>query len=157
MNFFYIPLFLIFSFLVSVKAMAEVALKPFQTDGCTLFIDGTPSKPGLWRSCCVEHDLRYWFGGSSEDMDSADLRLKSCVKQIAGESIARTIYTGVRAGHYSPIKNKTAWNWGWVLKREKVALNLEEITVAINELKKLKLDHEKVNVDDFIKMNFPDK
>ena len=142
--------------LTSSDVYAEYKLKPFATDGCTLFVDGTPRKPGLWRSCCVTHDLRYWFGGSQMDMDSADLSLKSCVQNLAGESWARTIYTGVRAGHYSPIKNKTAWSWGWVTKREKIPLNEMEIIVAKAELRLLKLDHEKISIDDFIKINFPE-
>jgi len=149
------PIILLFSFFISFSAKAENSLKPFFTDGCTLFVDGTPSKPGLWRPCCVEHDLRYWVGGSTDDMDRTDLKLKSCVQKIAGEHWARTIYTGVRAGHYSPIKNKTAWSWGWTNRREKVALNSQEISIVITELKKLKLDSEKVSMDEFIKNNFP--
>lgn len=136
-------------------ALAESKLKAFETDGCTMFLDGTPRQPGLWRSCCVEHDLRYWFGGSQQDMDQTDLRLKACVQTIAGEQWARTIYAGVRAGHYSPIKNKSAWNWGWTFKREKISLNQEEIKIAQAELKQLRLENENVNIDEFIKANFP--
>ena len=34
---------------------------PFTTDGCTLWPDG------FWQSCCVEHDMAYWCGGSAEE------------------------------------------------------------------------------------------
>jgi hypothetical protein len=132
---------------------AEIKLKPFETDGCTMFIDGTPKEPGLWKNCCIEHDLRYWFGGSTEDMDATDLRLKSCVEKIAGATWANLIYTGVRTGHHSPVKNKTQWNWGWTEKREYKKLTPEEIVVIKEEL--LNLNLPQVDMADFMKFYFP--
>lgn len=132
---------------------AEIKLKTFETDGCTLFTDGTNEKPTLWRHCCVEHDLRYWFGGSEPDMDATDLRLQSCVEKVAGANWAKIIYTGVRAGHHSPIKNKYVWNWGWSKKREKTPLTAAEIAYVLSELRVLAV--KEVNIDDFIKVNFP--
>lgn len=139
--------------LMSPSLKAQIKLKPFETDGCTLFVDGTYTKPGLWKHCCVEHDLRYWFGGSERDMDQADLRLRSCVQKVGGDEWAYVIYSGVRAGHHSPIKNKYQWNWGWEKKREKTPLTQEEINYIILELKGL--SPEGVNIDSFIKTNFP--
>lgn len=132
---------------------AESKLKPFETDGCTMFVDGTPKNPGLWRNCCVEHDLRYWFGGSKADMDATDVRLKSCVEKVAGATWANIIYSGVRAGHHSPVKNKTQWNWGWVEKREYKPLTLPEVAVIKSELRTLQVPE--VNMEEFIKVNFP--
>lgn len=143
----------VMTFVPSLKA--ELSLKPFKTDGCTLFIDGTNKAPGLWRHCCVEHDLRYWFGGSKEDMDATDVRLKSCVEKVAGSTWANIIYTGVRTGHHSPIKNKTQWNWGWSKKRNYQTLSKEEITIALTELRNLTLTE--VNIEDFIEVNFPNQ
>lgn len=142
-------------FFISFSPMikAEMKLAPFQTDGCTMFMDGTPSKPGLWRHCCVEHDLRYWFGGSSSEMDATDQRLKECVQKVAGDNWAELIYKGVRAGHYSPIKNKFYWSWAWSVKRSSTPLTPAEADYVISELQKLKVDE--VNIDDFIKTNFP--
>lgn len=127
-------------------------LKPFFTDGCTMFVDGTKERPGLWRHCCVEHDLRYWFGGSQKDLDSTDLRLKSCVNDVAGPTWAELIYVGVRMGHHSPVKNKTHWSWGWVNERKNTDLNVEEINYVIDELHRLPLDPEMI--EQFIKQNF---
>lgn len=127
-------------------------LKPFFTDGCTMFVDGTKERPDLWRHCCVEHDLRYWFGGSQKDLDSTDLRLKSCVNEVAGPTWAELIYTGVRMGHHSPVKNKTHWSWGWTKERANTALNTEEVKYIIDELHRLPLDPEMI--ERFIKQNF---
>jgi hypothetical protein len=134
---------------------AELKLKPFETDGCTMFVEGTKEKPNLWKHCCVEHDLRYWFGGSESDMDTADLRLKSCVQKVAGDNWAALIYNGVRVGHYSPIKNKYYWSWAWSVKREKVALNSEETQYVVKLLRNLSL--KEISVEEFIKTNFPSR
>ena len=135
---------------------AADTLKPFVTDGCTMFVDGTISSPGLWRSCCVEHDLRYWYGGSDSEMDATDNHIRDCVERVAGASWAKVVYTGIRAGHYSPIKNKYQWSWGWNQKREKTPLTPEESTYVLGEIRALQ-NSEDVNVEDFIKRNFPNQ
>lgn len=127
-------------------------LKTFETDGCTLFVDGPPSRPGLWRHCCVEHDMRYWFGGDTFDMDNTDLRLKACVNEVAGGTWAELIYRGVRAGHASPIKNKTHWGWGWTKERPNTKLTSEESLYVIEELRRLPFDQDVI--EKFIERNF---
>ncbi|MGZ3788729.1 MAG: hypothetical protein ACXVLQ_09415 [Bacteriovorax sp.] len=128
------------------------SLKAFETDGCTMFVDGPASKPGLWRHCCVEHDMRYWFGGDASDMDNTDLRLKSCVNEVAGSSWAELIYTGVRIGHASPIKHKTHWGWGWTKERPNTKITEEESLYVIEELRRLPFDREVI--EKFIERNF---
>ena len=99
--------FLILSLFTALGLKAEDnKLKAFETDGCTMFVDGTNSRPELWKTCCIEHDLRYWYGGSLSDMDEADNQIKICVEKVAGNAWAQVIYTGISAGHHSPIKNK---------------------------------------------------
>lgn len=134
------------------KAEAASTLKSFVSDGCTMFIDGTPKQPGLWTHCCEEHDMRYWFGGSQADMDKTDLRLKACVKEVAGANWAQLIYLGVRAGHTSPVKNKTHWSWGWSQERANTALDTAEINYVIEELYRLPYDLE--IIETFIQINF---
>lgn len=128
-------------------------LSPFETDGCTMFIDGPVSKPELWRHCCVEHDLRYWFGGTQLDMDKTDLRLKECVQKVAGATWGTLIYNGVRAGHHSPIKNKYQWGWAWSVKREKIPLTSAESAFVLSELRLLNIPE--VNMEDFLNIYFP--
>ena len=128
-------------------------LKPFVTDYCTMFVDGTSSRPTLWRDCCVEHDIRYWFGGTNANKDKADTELKACVKKVAGITWANLIYVGVRAGHFSPIKGKYKWSWGWENKRN----NNEEITdqeksYIKEELRRLPYSSEMI--EQFIQKNF---
>ena len=136
----------------SIYPVLNNSLKAFFTDGCTMFIDGPPKKPNLWKHCCLEHDLRYWFGGDQIDMDNADLRLKECINDVAGTAWAELIYQGVRLGHYSPAKNKTHWSWGWTSKRAKIPLELSEKIYIIEEIRRLPFD--KDFLETFIKRNF---
>lgn len=144
---------LLFTLIITPAVQAELKLNQFETDGCTMFVDGPPKGPGLWRNCCIEHDLRYWFGGSKDDMAVTDLRLKSCINKVAGASWANLIYKGVRIGHYSPIKNKRKWSWGWTEKRENKELTIEEIFTVKSELKILNLPQ--VDMTDFLEFYFP--
>ncbi len=140
-------------FLLTFSATAKASLKDFETDGCTYFVDGTPKNPSQWKECCTIHDMRYWFGGSLADQDVADLRLKSCVEKKSSAITAEAMYRAVRLGHYSPIKNKHAWSWGWITPRKRIPLNLEESELAISSLRKLPYD--KDFIENFISINFP--
>ncbi len=89
-------------------------LKPFSTNGCTGFPDGTLNHPELWRHCCILHDLAFWAGGCERDRDRADLDLRDCVSNVAGAPLGFVLYVGVRIGSWSPIKIKSErWNHGW--------------------------------------------
>lgn len=145
-------LYAITSLLTLTSYGAKAQLHNFETDNCTMFIDGPPGSPVLWKDCCVLHDLRYWFGGSQNDMNQADMRLKNCVEKKAGTFWAKLIYQGVRAGHYSPIKNKYQWSWGWITPREKKFLNQEEIDLVKSELRKL--NYSRDFIEPFILENF---
>ncbi len=101
---------------------SQDTLREFATDACTFFIEGTLSQPNLWGSCCFEHDLRYWFGGTKKQRNHADYHLYKCVREQANEKWARFIYWGVRAGSYSPVKSKYAWGWGFRDYKQKANL-----------------------------------
>jgi hypothetical protein len=131
--------FLSLLFLLPVQVLAA-ELKPFESDGCTMFVDGPAGKPHLWSHCCFEHDLRYWFGGSKVQMKSTDLELKKCVKDVAGSFWANLIYDGVVTGHSSPIKSKYHWSWAWEPKRKDLELSQAEKVYVEDQLWKLNLD-----------------
>lgn len=131
-----------FSFLLlSISAWSQEArLQPFETDYCTMFVDGTPQKPSLWKHCCFEHDLRYWFGGNSFDLDFADEALRQCVQSAAGNLWANLIYKGVREGHKSPVRHRYHWSWGWSPARADTPLTPFEKALIRQELGALPLD-----------------
>jgi hypothetical protein len=77
------------------------------SNGCG---NGTISVPnGTWRQACVDHDHRYFLGGTQLDRLRADRRLRSDMIQLgASHEVADAYYLGVRAGGKS--------SWGKVPK-----------------------------------------
>lgn len=106
---------LIFLFVAQAIAHTSHAseLKPFTTDGCSLWIDGTLEQPNLWRHCCVAHDLDYWKGGSEAQRKASDERIQACVKEAQGKGMANYIYTNVRWGGSPYWMNHYRWGYGW--------------------------------------------
>lgn len=92
---------------------AANSLKPFATDGCSLWLDGTPEQPNLWRHCCVAHDLAYWQGGTKEQRKQADEEILACVKQAQGSGMANYIYGNVRWGGSPYWMSNYRWGYGW--------------------------------------------
>ena len=117
-----------------------IELKPFKSDYCTMFFEGTWRRPGLWKDCCFDHDLRYWFGGTKSNQKKSDYVLKKCVRKKAGSFWANIIYLGVRAGHFSPVKNKHKWGWGWKNSIGFRSLNEQEKKYIIEKLEELELE-----------------
>jgi hypothetical protein len=90
-----------------------VRLKPFASDGCSLFPDGN-ARNGSWCACCVEHDFAYWKGGPEGERRAADSALGACILARTGDStLARTVYLGTRAGGSSYFPTWYRWGYGW--------------------------------------------
>lgn len=109
------PGLLILLFIAPVIAHNSQAneLKPFTTDGCSLWIDGTIENPNLWRHCCVAHDLDYWQGGSEEQRKQSDENIQACVKDSQGSGMANYIYSNVRWGGSPYWMSTYRWGYGW--------------------------------------------
>jgi hypothetical protein len=111
-------------------------LKPFTSDGCTLFPDGSLLEPQQWCDCCFEHDLAYWRGGSMQEREAADQRLRDCVQEKTGDAVlARSMYEGVRFGGSPYFYNWYRWGYGWSYERKYQALTAKEARLA-NRLEK---------------------
>lgn len=116
-------------------SFGQSVIAVFETDYCTNYPEGTPSKPTLWKHCCLVHDLYFWAGGTKEDRDAADLELRSCVEATGETKQAALIYYGVRMGSYSPIKYpKRQWGNGWSGRAKNAPLTRDEITQIEDEL-----------------------
>jgi hypothetical protein len=88
-------------------------LKPFVSDGCSAFPDGTFSRHSLWLGCCTAHDFAYWQGGSYQQRERADKDLQACVAQLGEPEVALFMLAGVRLGG-SPLWPTTfRWGYGW--------------------------------------------
>lgn len=128
-------------FLLSITTqVSALELKKFVTDNCTMFVEGTMSEPNAWKHCCVDHDLRYWLGGQKEESLKADMRLKKCVTDSGHPNYARLMFSAIRLGRYSPIKNKYKWGWGWNHEQGYTPFSREEILVINKNLDELNFD-----------------
>ena len=92
-------------------------LKPFVSDGCSAFPDGTIEQNELWLSCCHKHDYDYWKGGTYQERLESDKNLKSCVAAVGEPEIAMLMLAGVRVGGTPFLPTKFRWGYGWSYPR----------------------------------------
>jgi hypothetical protein len=115
------------------------SLKPFTTDGCSLFPDGTYHQQSLWLSCCIHHDLAYWKGGTEQQRLAADQSLERCVSQVGEPEIAKLMLAGVRVGGSPYFPTSYRWGYGWSYQRGYKPLSDEEKRQVSVELRRLRL------------------
>jgi len=92
-------------------------LKPFISDGCSSFPDGTFGQKKLWLACCQQHDFDYWKGGTYQDRLDSDKALKVCVAKVGQPEIALLMLAGVRVGGTPYLPTKFRWGYGWSYPR----------------------------------------
>jgi len=95
----------------------EDQIKAFSSDGCSSFPDGTLKQQNLWLSCCTEHDLSYWAGGTYDQRLAADQQLRRCVAEINQPKIAEVMFLGVRLGGSPFFPTRFRWGYGWPFPR----------------------------------------
>lgn len=128
--------FLVFTFLIlfSVGAFAqsnsdqnEIQTMPadFKSDKCSLFPDCD------YGDCCVEHDKKYYFGGTFKERRQADIALYKCVRAKKGfhhKLIAPLMYVGVRIGGVSWLPTPFRWGFGKT-KKNKIKNNSQPLKI----------------------------
>lgn len=123
--------------LITATCQAD-ALDNFNSDGCSLFPDGTIIDTELWRTCCYTHDLAYWRGGIHLDKLRADENLRQCVLNKTGNSVlARVMYLGVTLGGSPVFPTWYRWGYGWSYGRGYRPLTEQEEGL-VEELSKLR-------------------
>ncbi|WP_057831042.1 hypothetical protein [Colwellia sp. TT2012] len=112
--------------LTSTSVYAEDEIKPFTSDGCSSFPDGTLKDKELWLSCCTAHDFSYWMGGTYQARVEADELLRQCVSNVGEPFIAELMLVGVRVGGTPYLPTKFRWGYGWPYPRGYKAINEKE-------------------------------
>ncbi|MCX5795989.1 MAG: hypothetical protein NTY77_10880 [Elusimicrobia bacterium] len=92
---------------------SQPRLRPFTTDGCSLFPDGTSEHKDLWLDCCKKHDHKYWMGGTKAERLQADIELRNCVAGVGEPRTAELMLQGVRAGGTPYLPTRFRWGYGW--------------------------------------------
>ena len=142
-DFRFLPKVLSVALLLPMSALAE-DLKPFTTDGCSSFPDGTIEQASLWASCCIRHDFAYWQGGSYEERLEADEELESCVAGVGEATIASLMLAGVRVGGTPYLPTSYRWGYGWPFMRGYKPLTADEKLEVRKELELLQLEDKSV-------------
>jgi len=116
---------------VTGGCVADGELRPFTSDGCSLFPDRSILSDADWCSCCFEHDLAYWRGGTADERKVADQRLAECVVEKSGNGVLATaMHGGVRIGGSPYLYTWFRWGYGWPYGRNYEALTPEENSLA---------------------------
>ena len=125
-------LFFVFTLMPAVATAGD--LRPFTTDGCSSFPDGTSEHQSLWSACCVHHDVAYWKGGTYDERLAADEALAECVATIGKPKTAKLMLAGVRMGGTPYLPTSYRWGYGWPFPRGYKALTEKEQTEAESQL-----------------------
>ncbi len=124
-------------FLLAVHTSVAAELKPFESDGCSSFPDGTLTEKDLWLKCCYQHDLAYWQGGNYAMRAQADIELKQCVAEVGEPMVAKLMLAGVRVGGSPYWPTKFRWAYGWPYLRGYQQLSPTEQVQVDKELKRI--------------------
>ena len=117
----------IFAIVLVGACNSESELQPFTSDGCSLFPDADLISGDDWCSCCFEHDIAYWRGGTEAERLAADQELQRCVTaKTSNEMMGRLMFEGVQAGGSPYFYNWYRWGYGWGYERRYQALTPAE-------------------------------
>ena len=119
------------AFAIASACASDNGLKPFSSDGCSLFPDRSLIGTADWCTCCLNHDLAYWKGGTSKERLDADQKLKTCIRETTGNAaLADLMYAGVRGGGGPYFFTPYRWGYGWPYERPYAPLSDDEQEVA---------------------------
>ena len=125
-----LPVALLLAALLTACASPST-LRPFSTDGCSLYPDRSAATGKDWCDCCVAHDRAYWRGGSEQERLKADEALRACVQDRTGDpEQAALMFRGVRIGGSAYWPTWFRWGYGWGYGRYYRPLNLSESAEA---------------------------
>ncbi len=130
---------LLSAFAVTSLPLLADQLKPFTTDGCSMFPDGTYQQQSLWMECCIRHDIAYWQGGTEAQRLAADEALEACVSQVGEPKIAKLMLAGVRMGGSPYFPTSYRWGYGWSYRRGYEPLSDIEKKQVAEEVQRLRL------------------
>ena len=82
--------------------------KPFTTDGCTFFPESLFGKD--LSNMCIEHDMEYWKGGTRDEREKTDIKLRDDANKIM-YPLGHIMYAAVRIFGHPKVPGP--WRWGY--------------------------------------------
>lgn len=133
----------LFSFAYACRT-SQNTLRPFTSDLCSAYPEGVKDHPNAWCECCVEHDLKYWMGGTRKEKKQADNDLARCVANSGYKKRGKIMFLGVQMLGGAHLPFSWRWGYGWLFHRGYKPLSSAEIKLA-NEL--LQQDQSKLIIE----------
>lgn len=127
----------VFLLLMAMLPVASADLKPFTTDGCSVFPDGVADNQAKWLSCCIRHDFAYWKGGTYAEREAADDALQQCVQDLGENNLSVVMHLGVRVGGSPLFPTWYRWGYGWPYMRGYQSLSEQERAQIVTQLQVL--------------------
>ena len=87
--------------------------RPFTTDGCSHYPDGSIGGDNEWRECCLIHDMEYWCGGTRDERRKSDENLKQCVAKKGFPEQGKIMRWGTTIGGSPAYPFPWRWGYGW--------------------------------------------
>lgn len=112
---------------VFIHTVTSGELKPFTSDGCSLFPDRALFSSDDWLHCCVAHDYAYWQGGTKQQRHQADQQFQQCVTASSNAMLAQLMFAGVRVGGLPYWPTPFRWGYGWPYLRGYTPLSTQEL------------------------------
>lgn len=133
---------LAFSLLCSFQLIADdaISIRPFVTDGCSTFPDGTLADRQRWQDCCIAHDLAYWAGGTREDRKAVDEAFAQCIAEHSDIRLSEAMRIGVRFGGSPIFPTSYRWGYGWPFWRGYAPLTEQEKQQIIDAIDRMPPD-----------------
>lgn len=96
----------------------NVPAKPFVYDGCTFFVDSLVFSDFTY--ACLKHDIAYWRGGTEEEREIADKKLRNDLREcgLFGKVVAYPAYVAVRLFGDSFLTRSVNAHWGFGWEEE---------------------------------------
>lgn len=85
-----------------------IPTKAFTTDSCSLWLNDFIGND--FTDICIEHDMKYWKGGSAEDRKDADIKLRESINREV-PFMGDIMYAVVRVFGHPLIP--APWRWGY--------------------------------------------
>lgn len=101
----------------------EEQIKPFRSDGCSVWPEGSKTNKTSWLKCCIVHDIAYWKGGTELEKEKSDHQLKECVEKNSSGVIGGLMEFGAGIGGAPKYKTPFKWGFGWKYGRGYLPLN----------------------------------
>lgn len=114
----------------------QLRLTAFTSDGCSLFVDGTPRQADLWLHCCIAHDRAYWMGGSRDRKKAVDEAFRQCVAETGQASLAEKMKKAVEFGGDPNFPTPFRWGFGWSSRRGFAPLSPAERALVLQAIEK---------------------